>query len=231
MPAAEGRVRTQRLLRSDFPQSLDAEDVEYFKSVPLAAVVDTRTELEIESAPRFFEEAGFNVVVKSIGAGSVTSMIEAPSVEQMYLDMIADQPTEVAAAVGAVADGVPTGAVLVHCTAGKDRTGVVVALTLSVLGVSESDIVANYVQTQANLEGQWLTDMKPEVEAMLAKTAAGKDISFAQLVPILTGSPASAIEAVLAQVQKEHGSTEGFLLANGVTKDQIASLKEHLILA
>ena len=51
MAAGEGRVRTQHLLRSDFPQSFGAESVEYMQEVPVSAVIDLRTDPEIESQP------------------------------------------------------------------------------------------------------------------------------------------------------------------------------------
>lgn len=45
----------------------------------------------------------------------------------------------------------------------------------------------------------------------------------------MTGSPAEAIEGVLAQVREEHGSVEAFLLANGATQDNLDSLRTNLI--
>ena len=154
MAAGEGRVRTQHLLRSDFPQSFGAESVEYMQEVPVSAVIDLRTDPEIESQPRYFKDAGFNVVKIPILSGSIKSMMaNVPTVSELYQSMIASSPTELAQSIAAIATATQSGAALVHCTAGKDRTGVVIALTQALLGVSDDDTVANYVQTQANLQG------------------------------------------------------------------------------
>ena len=50
LPARAGRLRTQRLLRSDQPSSLDSQDVDYLWDLPLAMVVDLRGEMEVELA-------------------------------------------------------------------------------------------------------------------------------------------------------------------------------------
>lgn len=230
MPADGGRVRTERLLRSDFPSSLDDEDIEFLREVPVAVVVDLRTDQEIQASPEFFADAGLDVQREPILAGSIQSMLtETPTVESMYLTMLQQAPTQIAAAVGKVASAVPDGAALVHCTAGKDRTGIVIALTQAVLGVSDDDIVANYVQTEQNLQGPWLNQKLAQIKPLLAKAPAGQSIDVDKLIPIMSQSPAPAIEAVLAQVRKEYGSVDQFLLANGVTQDQLDALKAHLV--
>ena len=87
-------------------------------------------------------------------SGSIKSMMaNVPTVSELYQSMIASSPTELAQSIAAIATATQSGAALVHSTAGKDRTGVVIALTQALLGVSDDDTVANYVQTQANLQG------------------------------------------------------------------------------
>lgn len=230
MRAQGGRVKTEKLLRSDFPTSLDGEDVEFFQELPLLSVIDLRVAQEIAMAPTFFRNAGFYVYEDGIHVGSFMSMERgAPTVEAMYLDIVENSPQKLAAAVVEIARVTADGAVLVHCTAGKDRTGAVCALTQAVVGVSDADIVANYVQTQANLSGEWLTQMTPKAEAMLAAVPGAQGITMAQVTPLMVGSPASAIQGMLAQVRKESGTVDAFLLANGVTKDDLEALRTNLI--
>ena len=232
MPAAGGRVKTQRLLRSDFPQSFGAEDVEYFQEIPTSAVLDLRDADEVDASPHYFADAGFNVVENPIGVGSAASMMTGiPSVAELYQEMLAQSPKQLAKAVSAVAAAVPTGAALVHCTAGKDRTGVVIALTQAVLGVSDEDIVANYVSTHANLDGEWQQLMEAKIEKGLAALPASmrEKFSMADIVPLMTGSPAPAIQGVLDTIRKAHGTVDQFLLTNGVTQQELDTLRAELV--
>lgn len=230
MPATGGRVKTERILRSDFPDSLDGEDVEFFQEMPLTAVIDLRDAEEVQMSPRLFKDAGFNVVEMPVFAGSAMSMAkDVPSVEELYLYMVQSSPSVLTEAVVQIADATGKGAALVHCTAGKDRTGVVCALTQAVLGVSDADIVKNYTQSQKNLSGAWLTQKEAQLKALLASTPQAAGINVDEFLPLLTGSPASAIEGALAAVRKEHGTVEGFLLANGATRIDLTTLRGNLI--
>lgn len=230
MAAGSGRVRTQRLLRSDFPQSFGAEDVEFMQEIPLATVLDLRTEAEIASQPSYFKDAGFNVVEIPILTGSIKSMMtNIPTISQLYQGMIAQSPKQLAQGVATVAAAVSKGAALVHCTAGKDRTGVVIALTQSLLGVDDSDIVANYVLTQENLEGAWLAKMQANMQQMLAKVPDAGKIDITAVTALATGSPADAIQGVLDTVRKEHGNVESFLLTNGLKQNEIETLRQELL--
>ena len=71
------------------------------------------------------------------------------SLDALYRRMVRDRSTAIAEVVGIVARS--PGPVLVHCTAGKDRTGVVMAAILAAAGVARADIVADYVETAANM--------------------------------------------------------------------------------
>ena len=65
--------------------------------------------------------------------------------------MVKGNPDQVAKALNVLADGLREGAVLFHCTAGKDRTGILSALVLSFCGVADPDIVADYQVTATYL--------------------------------------------------------------------------------
>ncbi|MFZ1381675.1 MAG: tyrosine-protein phosphatase [Scrofimicrobium sp.] len=230
MAAGDARVRTQRLLRSDFPQSFDAEDIEFMQEVPLATVLDLRTDTEIDSQPQYFKNAGFNVVEVPILSGSIKSMMEnIPTVSQLYQSMIAQSPKQLAQSVATIAGAVSKGAALVHCTAGKDRTGVVIAMTQELLGVSDEDIVANYVQTQDNLQGAWLAKMQANMQQMMSKVPDLGKIDVAAVTALATGSPAEAIQGVLDTIRKEHGTVKEFVLSNGVSEEEIDILRSELL--
>src|SRR5438034_394341 len=77
--------------------------------------------------------------------------------------------------------------VVVHCTAGKDRTGIVVALALLAVGVDRETVVSDYALTEANLQGPWLEGMLELVRGYGVEVTPDLRI-------ILGGSPREALE-------------------------------------
>lgn len=123
---------------------------------------------------------------------------------------------------GPLPDG-SVGGVLVHCTAGKDRTGLTVALALRAVGVARDDVVANYAETEARLRGPWL-DAKLE----LLRRFVGDDAE--SYTEVLVTSPAAVLEEFLDTV--EDGSREAtrpYLRAHGMTDAELETLTRRLL--
>jgi protein-tyrosine phosphatase len=124
----------------------------------------------------------------------------------------------IAAAVAAIADA-PDGAVLVHCHAGKDRTGIVVALILSLLGVSDDEIATDYAITAENIEPlivEWLDSQSDDpVERERLRNLA------------MPG--AEAMLDALEHLRERYRSAEEYLRAGGITGAQITRLRERLL--
>jgi protein tyrosine/serine phosphatase len=134
-----------------------------------------------------------------------------------YLDMVVEGAEGLGEALRLIAD--PDSAPLVmHCFAGKDRTGVLTALTLSLLGVADDDIAADYAaseRAQAGLTAQVLADQpgtvlpEPPMHFMVC--------------------PPAAMMTFLAELRERFGSVPGFAAHAGVTAAHIASLRAHLL--
>jgi len=134
-----------------------------------------------------------------------------------YLGYMRDRADSIVAALRVIARS--DGAALVHCAAGKDRTGVVCALALEVAQVTREAIVADYAMTGERLE------------AILARLRAS-DTYAADLDsrPADTHQPhASIMEKYLARVDEQFGGTLEWLARHGWTDDDTAALRARLL--
>jgi protein-tyrosine phosphatase len=120
----------------------------------------------------------------------------------VYLDRFAPR---VAIVVRAVADA-PEGGVLVHCHAGKDRTGVVVALLLALAGVPHDTIAADYALSDALLRPLYAQDTPGQ------RLASRPDVMLATLV----------------HLNATYGSVRSYLKAQGVSARDMERIKERL---
>ena len=111
----------------------------------------------------------------------------------------------------------PEGRVVVHCMGGKDRTGLIVALALRLSGWSVDDIVADYALSEANLS----EFSQPWVDA--APTATER-----RRRELLVPTPPSAMRRVLAELERLHGSAEGYLRDAGVSEADLERLRSRL---
>ena len=111
----------------------------------------------------------------------------------------------------------PDGPVLVHCMGGKDRTGIVVALALRLVGTSVDDVVADYALSEANL-----------TERHMLWVDAATDERERRRRELLLPTPPSAMRRVLEELERRHGSAEGYLRDAGVSDADLARLRQRL---
>jgi protein-tyrosine phosphatase len=114
--------------------------------------------------------------------------------------------------------GVPEGAVMFHCTVGKDRTGIVAALLLGLAEVAAEDIVADYALTEALI---------PRLVAeMLEVTRArgGCHVTHGRLL----AAPAATMQAALGHIETRYGSAAGYLTHIGVPRGDLSALTDRL---
>jgi protein tyrosine/serine phosphatase len=134
-----------------------------------------------------------------------------------YTNYLRNRPGNVVAALRTMTAS--DGATLVHCAAGKDRTGVVCALALSVAGVDRQAIVDDYVQTGER------------IDAIMSRLKA-----TATYAADLEGRPndenlprAESMHAFLDFIDTEFGSADRWLGLHGWTADDTAALRAHLV--
>ncbi len=141
---------------------------------------------------------------------------EPPAVRS-YLGYLGDRADSVVGALRALATDAP-GATVVHCAAGKDRTGVVVALALAVAGVGHDEIVADYAMT---------ADV---IDALVAKLAASP--TYAEDMDrrdVASHTPrADTMDRVLTLLDERFGGPTGWLEAHGFGPDEQLALRARL---
>ena len=135
------------------------------------------------------------------------------TLEAVYESLLRDRGDALTKVVGAVADA--QGAALVHCTAGKVRTGLVVALARLAAGDSESDVIDDYATSGA--------EVRP-VRLAHAETIAAASEDSASIMRLHLDSPPAAMHHALAVIAEWGGATE-YLRAHGITEAQLAALR------
>ncbi len=223
-PASGGVTRRGQLYRSDSLSGVTAAGAADLAALRIGVVIDLRSALERSQDHSRSVLPGALHIWLPIHGGSRSSILSEDgvlSLESLYRQVITDSAWTIAAAVSVIADSGPL-PVLVHCTAGKDRTGLVVALALEAAGVDRSAVVADYTQSALNLDGVWID------QALSAMVSGGVPIS-PRLFEALGGSPDHAMTGLLAGLDAQYGSVVGFLTAHGLLEDSVAMLRAKLV--
>ncbi|MGK5738796.1 tyrosine-protein phosphatase [Micromonospora sp. URMC 103] len=218
----DGRtVRHRRLYRSDSLHRIDDSDREAFAALGVRTVIDLRRPYEIERDGRVphFDGLTWHNIHPEHAEWDETPYRSGSDLARYLADRYADLAQTgtagLAEAVGLIADSA-NAPVVVHCHAGKDRTGIVCGLTLAVLGVSDDDIAADYALSSAASE---------RFHAWLAASTAETE----EPPPPFLASPAETMRLFLAELREGYGSAEGYLRHAGVTDAQLAALRDHLL--
>jgi protein tyrosine/serine phosphatase len=235
-----GAVATGRLLRSDNLQDLSESDVEALERLGVTDVVDLRSNVELTlEGPgplrardlTHHHHSLFRDDVRDVSAEEAlvlpwskkdqAAADAAPRLDDdywasHYLGYLAHRPDSVSAALGVVARS--SGATIVHCAAGKDRTGTVVGLALSVAGVSDDDVVADYVATGERIE---------RVVARLMTRPAYGEVLKDQPLDHHRPRP-ETMQRILAVLSERYDGAAGWLRAQGWSGDDVEALRTSL---
>ena len=221
-PTENGRfVKWRRLFRSDSLHDLTESDVQTITgALGLTTIVDLRSINSVLEDGRgllalsgiayhnypFLERRGIEPPTSGSDPGERLTAI--------YQWILLNAGTLMAQAFNALAQDVNQPA-LFHCNAGKDRTGVLGATLLSVLGVSREDVVADFLMTNEVIDG---------ILARIKKMPGFQDSTRDGIM-----APQSAIEKFLDVMQREFGGPESYLLRHGVQQETINVFKESML--
>ena len=219
----DGReTRWGTVVRSDCPAALTEAGRAALAGYGIRAIVDLRLPAELAEDPNPFAAPGDHGIAYT-NVSFIDPAAAPPdavsTLAEDYLQMLERYRQGVAEALAAVARA-PEGAVLVHCAAGKDRTGLISALLLGLVGVPAETVAADYAMTAELLRPRdeaWLEGLDPqeraEREAMLARYAPTAEVML----------------AVLEGLGERHGGVEPYLRSTGLSEDDLDRLRDRLL--
>jgi protein-tyrosine phosphatase len=214
-----GSTRSGVLLRSAALHWATPQDVRRLvDEFGLRLVLDLRTPQEIDrDGPTPIAAAGVETVALNfIGASRELPETgdDTDPLLRNYLGYLDDQPANIVEAVRRLA-APDAGPALVHCAAGKDRTGVLVAMVLDVAGVDRTAVIDDYAESSA------------QIEALFRRwtTASGEPMPE-DLSP--HHPRAEVMEAVLARLDDDHGGAAGWLVERGLDPAALDRIRTRL---
>lgn len=216
------RVRVGRLLRSGALSRLTPAAVAALRELGVRAVCDLRRTEERRLHPnpslgekcRAFEWESSTEISPLHQRGfaeSATLEVARAAMVEMYTQLPFRLQPRLAGAFAAILHA-GEGATLVHCAAGKDRTGVAVALVLSALDVPREDIVADYLYTNdaVDLEALFRSLRTDEGARAASDASAIGTLSPVARRAVLDAHP-DYLAATFASIERRHGSIERYL--------------------
>ena len=238
LPTVDGRTtRAGVLLRADNLQGLTAADVRDLTGrIGVRTVVDLRSTGErrlegpgplagtdvvhhhLSLIPEYPGGADKADVDRAIPDRPTRAGSERNDMTRYYIGYLEDAPDNVASALRVLADDA-AGPTVVHCAAGKDRTGVIVALALSLLGVPRSEVVADYVRSA------------DQIDQVLARLKASPTYAeeLAHLGVDDVRPEAGSMERFLDHVDQRYGGPHGLASAIGLDEETVARLGVRLL--
>ena len=204
-------VRTGRLYRADGPHALSADDVDKLHGLHLATVVDLRTQREASERGRYVAvlpgvvEHHLSMIDVLPDADTLPDWIDPRVVAAQYRNMLDHGSAAIAQALEILSDPGAYPAVF-HCSAGKDRTGVLAALLLGLLGVPDETIVADYALSATAMHKliAFYVGAYPDAGDRLARVA-----------PAMVAAHPESMAEFVAGIRRDYGGFEEYAEAIG----------------
>ncbi len=211
----------RRVVRADNLNKLAPVGVAAMVAYGVRTVIDLRDPRELEKFPNPLVAAPPHGVVFTnvplVSEANWEALKDPAWMTEGYALMARLSHDNIAKVVAALSDAHP-GGVVVHCHAGKERTGVVAALLLSLAGVPDETVAQDWIVTDEYLQPLYEEWLATETDAAVrAKRLEGFVTRAEHIVDVLT------------YVRRTHGSVQEYLFAGGVTADQLDHAKRRLL--
>jgi protein-tyrosine phosphatase len=233
------KIKSGVLFRSGELSGLTPADQEMINRLNIRYEIDLRTDAERSANPSNWGKKAPQVISISVGMprestpqASIVQFSELKDAEQAKMQMAqttGNLAINGAADIGKVLGELAkeTGPSLIHCTAGKDRTGVTVAILMTLLGASREDVYHEYLRSNESVDAQ--------VRRQKAREQSGKDVNALSgidptVLKAMMGTDPSYMDAVFRDVNAKYGSFDNYTRDGlKLTADQIARLRKNLI--
>jgi protein-tyrosine phosphatase len=222
-----GQTRWRSLVRADTMCRLTADGRAALLDYGVRTVIDLRRSDELRLDPNpFASPQGQTGVVTylnlPLGGGASTderAAVKAASgttLEGLFCTVLDNYRRGIAAILAAIASA-PSGGVLFHCHAGKDRTGVVAALLLALAGVPYPAIAEDYALSAVCLQPIYDEQLRQEPDLVQRE----------RMATWMTTAPETML-AILAHLDALHGGAEAYLLKSGVSGENLERIRRRL---
>ena len=219
LPTADGRTtRWRTILRSDSPHRLSEAGVQALLAEGLRSVLDLRYPHDLQAEPDPFAACATvdyhhtPMYLKLGGDGDFTSLAE------MFCRILDHHGDSLVGQLRLLATPGKLPA-LIHCSSGKDRTGMLVAVALKLAGVSDDDVVADFALSADNLR----PDHRLQAERLTLRGWSPQKIAW------FLESPPEAMTGALAHLQQAHSGVAAYLTARGFGPADQAALRSLLV--
>lgn len=203
-----GVVKSGKLIRSNLPINLSNKDISIINKMGINTIIDLRSYEEIKTRKSIFEgNKDFNIYHIGMNIGKDIPEKEE-FVSKSYIEMLTLQK-EIKKIFEILSK---SDRIIYFCNAGKDRTGVITALILKLLGVSEKDIIDDYMYT------------KVFMKEILKKYANNNT----KILNIITPKRIY-MEKFLEEFENLYGSIEKYLSLIGIEENIIKNIKQKFI--
>lgn len=210
-PSKYGCTKFGRFIRCGTVDRPTEGDIKVLGGLNISTVIDLRGDFEFNNQPNDFERLTDNVNHVSLYELNVA---EAKNVKltlpEVYEFIVDNYKENIYKALKVIADA-PDGAVLYHCFLGKDRTGILSLLLLTIAGVGEDDIVADYQLTYTYLENYIHTHADS-----LWDTNAEMHYSLPQ-----------TMRTLISCIKKKYGSVENYIRLTGISDNEIEKIRKR----
>ncbi len=211
-------TRWKTLLRSDSPNKLSLEGQRLLLEYPVRTVIDLRRASELANSPNIFAQSpkvryvNISLLEDENRAASMQSLQE---LYQLYLEYCQEEIKSILTLM-ATEDVFPC---VLHCAVGKDRTGLIVALLLSIANVAADVIADDYALSEGYLAPLF---------AIMLERARREGYKIEGREWMIAARPETML-GTLAYLDERYGGTRAYLRGIGMTDEQLESLHKKLI--